>query len=285
MKRFKINFDIDFYLAAFFYALLVKFLVVSLIGINLQRVDYTVYYEGYSDINIKKMELLANNDIRIERNPSFVSLIGDDINKAVKFKFLENIPDGVEIIEYTVQSGDNIWDISRKFRITPSELLKVNNLNTDVIFRNQVIKIPVYSGRVQLPSHVINLLWPVNGWISSGYGPRIHPITRRNDFHDGVDIVADFDTPIRASETGIVIFAGYRQFAGNTVIIRHIDGVSTIYAHCSKILVTAGDYVAKGDYIARIGKTGLATGYHVHFAVKLYGTYVNPLLYLKQYIE
>ncbi|MGM0607066.1 MAG: peptidoglycan DD-metalloendopeptidase family protein [Candidatus Muiribacteriota bacterium] len=283
-SRFNIQINVDFYLTVFFYTAVIKILLISILGLNLHKFDYSVYRQTYSNKNIHQSEVLKKNEIPVENNVNLASIIGDDINKAVKFNVEENIPDGVELIEYRVKPGDSIWLISRKHQISPAEFLKFNNLKTEVLYKNQIVKIPDYSGRVELPAHEINLLWPVNGWVSSGFGKRVHPITGRYDFHDGIDIVSDPDAPIRASETGIVIFSDNRRFAGNTIVIRHIDGFSSIYAHCSQLLVEKGDYVAKGDIIGRIGKTGLATGYHVHFAVKLYGTYVNPIKYLRQYI-
>jgi len=118
---------------------------------------------------------------------------------------------------------------------------------------------------------------PADGPVTSGYGPRFHPILRRSRMHTGVDIGAGYGASIRAAASGEVIMAGYMRGYGNTVIVDHGGGVSTLYAHCSALLVSEGEEVSKGQTIARVGSTGLATGPHLHFEVRRNGTPVNPL--------
>jgi len=117
---------------------------------------------------------------------------------------------------------------------------------------------------------------PADGPITSGYGMRFHPILRRYRMHTGVDISAGYGSPIRAAADGEVILAGHMRGYGNTIIVDHGGGVSTLYAHCSDILVLEGQNVQKGQIIARVGSTGLATGPHLHFEVRHNGTPVNP---------
>ena len=118
-------------------------------------------------------------------------------------------------------------------------------------------------------------MWPVKGGgqISSGYG------WRRGRFHSGVDIAASTGTPILASDSGIVIFAGWESGYGNSIVIKH-GNYYTRYAHNSTNLVSRGDTVNKGEVIARVGSTGRATGPHLHFEIRLggkYGSTINPL--------
>jgi murein DD-endopeptidase MepM/ murein hydrolase activator NlpD len=120
-------------------------------------------------------------------------------------------------------------------------------------------------------------LRPVSGSIVSGFGYRRHPILGGVRFHYGVDIAAPFGTTIRAAADGVVVFAGWRRAYGNTVIIDHGNGLATLYAHCSELLVSEGAVVRQGQPIARVGSTGLATGPHLHFEVRRYGEPVNPL--------
>lgn len=117
---------------------------------------------------------------------------------------------------------------------------------------------------------------PADGPVTSGYGMRYHPILRRNRMHNGVDIGAGYGSPIRAAADGEVIVAGYLRGYGNTVIVDHGGGVSTLYGHCSDLLVAEGQMVRQGQTIARVGSTGLATGPHLHFEVRRNGTPVNP---------
>ena len=120
-------------------------------------------------------------------------------------------------------------------------------------------------------------LQPVSGSIVSGFGYRRHPILGGVRFHYGVDIAAPFGTTICAAADGVVVFAGWRRAYGNTVIIDHGNGLATLYAHCSELLVSEGAVVRQGQPIARVGSTGLATGPHLHFEVRRYGEPVNPL--------
>jgi murein DD-endopeptidase MepM/ murein hydrolase activator NlpD len=123
-------------------------------------------------------------------------------------------------------------------------------------------------------------LWPVRGRISSNYGWRIHPLTGRRQHHGGLDIAAPVGTAVRASAAGLVTFAGWRSGYGYTVIIRHGDGLETLYAHNSQLKVQAGTRVVKGQIIARVGSSGNSTGPHLHYEVIKDGQRVNPRHFL-----
>jgi murein DD-endopeptidase MepM/ murein hydrolase activator NlpD len=121
--------------------------------------------------------------------------------------------------------------------------------------------------------------WPVAGPVTSPFGWRIHPIFHVRKFHTGVDIGAGYGSPIHAADGGRVIYATWMSGYGNTTIIDHGSGISTLYAHQSTILISSGS-VTKGQVIGYVGATGYATGPHLHFEVRINGNPVDPLGYL-----
>ncbi len=121
---------------------------------------------------------------------------------------------------------------------------------------------------------------PVNGRMTSGFGMRFHPILHITRMHAGCDFGAPIGTSIHAAANGVVIHSSYMSGYGNVVIIDHGGGISTVYGHCSRIVVSDGQTVKRGQYIANVGSTGLSTGPHLHFEVRVNGKPVNPLRYL-----
>lgn len=117
--------------------------------------------------------------------------------------------------------------------------------------------------------------------ISDDYGSRMHPILNVEKFHNGVDFAAPSGSPILAAYDGRVVAATYNSFMGNYVMIDHGDGLYTIYMHASKLYVSSGQTVTKGEQIAAVGSTGRSTGPHLHFSVRLNGSYVSPWNYLQ----
>ncbi len=126
--------------------------------------------------------------------------------------------------------------------------------------------------------------WPLPGRtrISSGFGPRIHPVYGYASSHDGIDIPAPYGTEVHVAASGRVIFAGWGNAYGNYILVDHgIDDngnhIVTHYAHNSQLLVSEGDFVVRGQVISKVGSTGWSTGNHLHFGLKIGGQWVNPL--------
>ena len=116
--------------------------------------------------------------------------------------------------------------------------------------------------------------------VSSEYGNRIHPILGIPKFHNGVDLAAPKGTAIYAAYDGTVVAATYNSTMGNYVMIDHGSGLYTIYMHASALYVNKGDIVIRGDTIAAVGTTGRSNGNHLHFSVRLNGSYVSPWEYI-----
>jgi murein DD-endopeptidase MepM/ murein hydrolase activator NlpD len=121
------------------------------------------------------------------------------------------------------------------------------------------------------------MIWPIRGRITSYFGWRFHPILRKKKYHSGLDIASDMGTPIAAADSGIVIFCGRNGGYGNMIALDHGNEISTVYGHCSVLLVTLGQTVSKGEIIGKVGSTGYSTGPHLHFEVRKEGVPVDPL--------
>ena len=120
-------------------------------------------------------------------------------------------------------------------------------------------------------------------YVSSKFGYRIHPVYGTQKFHSGVDLAAPAGTAIYAAASGVVAGAGYNSSMGNYVMINHGSGLFTVYMHASALYVSEGEAVAAGQTIAAVGSTGVSTGNHLHFSVRLNGNYVDPNDYIYFY--
>lgn len=191
---------------------------------------------------------------------------------------------------HVVQEGETLYGIARKYGVDVDELMDKNEISdprtlavgrelvlpprresaggtpTRAASAVQVAKAPpppaATSVRRAPPSGAPALRWPVKGVVHSRFGPR------GGARHDGIDIAAPEGTPIHAAAEGEAIFSGVQRGYGNLVILRHEGGWVTIYAHNRKNLVREGDRVRQGQVIGEVGRTGRATGPHVHFEVR-----------------
>jgi murein DD-endopeptidase MepM/ murein hydrolase activator NlpD len=185
----------------------------------------------------------------------------DQLNK--RSQVIESILDfvGVDVVE----------DENQKSQGGPYTQLPEDNLD-DIIFRvdsylDVILPIPLGS--------------PTNGTISSRFGRRIDPFTKKPAFHSGLDIKSDFGSEVKATADGVVLRAQYDGKYGRYVLIDHKNGFKTIYGHNSKILVKAGEKVKRGQAIAQVGSSGRSTGPHVHYEVRYKNKLVDPRPYVR----
>lgn len=216
-----------------------------------------------------------------------------------------SVPDGGPI--HVVRPGENLYRISRHYGVGVDMIVRANGIR-DVreLAVGEELRIP--GARGSQPSKALTpgtaprtasrrgtpaaralpkgdrvsalreadlrFTWPVNGRINSRFGWR----GRRR--HEGIDIKADRGTPVRAAEAGRVIYSGKLEDYGRVVIVKHAGRYSTVYAHNHKNRVAKGRFVEKGDVIASVGKTGNATGPHLHFEVRRDRIAQDPLRFL-----
>jgi murein DD-endopeptidase MepM/ murein hydrolase activator NlpD len=132
----------------------------------------------------------------------------------------------------------------------------------------------------QLKLATIPTGWPVNGFLTDGFGIRNNPFGGGGtEGHEGQDIAASFGSPVQATADGLVVYAASRSGYGNVVVIYHGNGVTTRYGHLSQIAVEAGQRVRRSEEIGKVGSTGRSTGPHCHYEVRLNNVPVNPVEY------
>lgn len=123
-------------------------------------------------------------------------------------------------------------------------------------------------------------IWPVAGWLSSPYGNRTDPFNDEKAFHPGLDISADYGTPVVATADGTVATAGANGAYGLEVVVDHGFGITTKYGHMSRIAVMAGQHIKRGETIGYVGSTGRSTGPHLHYEIWMNGRLTNPMTLL-----
>jgi lipoprotein NlpD len=204
---------------------------------------------------------------------------------------------------HVVRAGENLYRIGKAYDVSHIELARLNHLRDSSQIRvGQRIFIP--GATRHLPVEIITpsqpapaltslpeterqatavptvyqvFIWPINGVINSGFGPR------GSTFHEGIDIGAPEGTPVRAIDGGEVIYSDQLRGYGNMVIVRHMDGFASVYAHNEINLVREGQRVSRGETIARVGSTGRVTGPHLHFEIRHNNTAEDPQRYLPRF--
>lgn len=188
-------------------------------------------------------------------------------------------------VEHIVESGQTLWRIARTYGLPLEELVRVNRIaDPDVLEVGTSLFIPGATALLEVPVHsehgrgVPEFGWPVaQGRILSGFGD-----ARASHRHTGLDIAGRHGQAILAAGAGRVVYSGSSMRGyGKAVIIDHGSDLRSLYAHGSELLVQAGQWVERGESIARIGRSGLASTEHCHFEIRRNDVPVDPLPYLR----
>lgn len=239
----------------------------------LSRIDLISYHLSYNRSVIEKMKEVENN------------LHTNEENLRSSKENLENYKQSKETLrkEFETKSAESTALISRLAddEAEAAAALKIiqeseKKLQSDIeALTRELNSTSTYSGG--------KFKWPLatSGTNTSGWEWRTNPITKRKEFHNGIDIAAPKGTNIYAAADGTVVKCEWYGGYGNCVIINHGGGIMTLYGHCNSLNVKNGQSVKAGDVIAYVGTTGQSTGYHLHFTVYEGKTAVNPWNYLK----
>ena len=268
---------------------------------NKEEAEYVTVERGDTFNSIAEAAGLTGDELQA-LNPDADSsqlTVGDQllVKQAVPMLTVETVV--TETYEETIQSpveyvdNPNLYEGTTRLKAAGQDGVekieaRITCINGQETQREEVSRTTVqeatttymYQGTKEKPATAStgSFIWPLSGTITSRFGYR--DIFGSTSFHSGLDIAAPYGTQISAADGGTVTFAGWRGSYGQTVIITHDNGTVTYYAHCSSLLVNAGDKVYQGQAIARVGMTGTATGYHCHFEVRVNGKSVDPANYL-----
>jgi LysM repeat protein len=263
---------------------------------------------SFEKISINRLTFCEKPDEKPDEKPENTILSGWNQTRGLIDKQVldnsDNTGSGKKIIYrnfHRVRPGQSLWLISKMYGFSVDDLQKINNLTDTSLNVNQKIYLPD-SNYIELAKRRNNFLsgretkntalkaeskkifnasskWPVAGGyrFSSAFGMRMHPLLKRWKFHNGVDLAAKKGTPIIAPCAGVVTFSGWKAYSGRTVMVEHRSGYTSIYCHCSSINVKKGEKIVKGQLIAKVGRTGSATGSHLHFSIKQGDKYCNPV--------
>jgi murein DD-endopeptidase MepM/ murein hydrolase activator NlpD len=195
-------------------------------------------------------------------------------------------------IFHVIRPGQGLADIAKAYGISLKEVLKANHKRDDAdVQPGEALYLPGASYLSKRDVKWISLafletkkgfLKPTTGRFADGFGQRLHPITGKMAFHEGLDLAPGWRAQVVASQDGQVTFAGIRAGYGRLIVLDHGSGLTSWYAHLDEILVKPQYWVKRGSLIGKVGKSGRTTGPHLHFEVRLNGKPQNPFLYLVQ---
>jgi ankyrin repeat protein len=234
--------------------------------------------------------LLSGELIEMEEELLDTELNGKESQSGSTFLHVAARTGKLDIVQDIIKTVININSVD-SYGNTPLHYAVINgwlnitefliNKGADVNIRNNFGQTPLHFAAQSIAGvdKYIPSIPPLDGSITSEYSIRRNPFSGKYQFHRGVDLGAPVGTPIKATAEGTVIKHGWYGVFGNVIIIKHENGLVTVYGHCKEIKVRKGSKVRQGQVIALVGQTGSATGYHCHYEVRNNGMAVNPIPY------
>ena len=258
----------------------------------------TFFFCDYIQVKKKVFEL---NRLREETQTQksqihFFSARIEDLEKQLsklkdfdkRIRIIANLEKGQETTPFMGMGGPSSSDIREKLKVEKDEKGLIQQMRSDIerIQSEAVSREESFSELEKVLLSKKNILthtpsvWPVMGWVTSGFGFRTNPFTGLTQMHEGIDISNRTGTLVVAPADGIVSDIGNDLVYGKIVVISHGFGMNTRYGHLDKVLVKVGQNVKRGDKIAEVGMTGKTTGPHLHYEVRLNGIPANPMRYV-----
>ncbi len=275
-----------------------KTVKVSLYLIGFALLATTFFFCDYIQVKKKAFELSRlRQETQNQRSQiQFFSARIEDLEKQLsklkefdrKIRIIANLERGQETNLSMGMGGPSPSDIRDRLKKEKDDTGLIQQMKSDVErLQSEAISredsLSELEKLLQAKREMLNhtpSIWPVYGWVTSGFGYRTNPFTGLTQLHEGLDISNRVGTPVVASANGVVSDVGNDIAMGKVVVIFHGYGMITRYGHLNKVFVKVGQRVKRGDKIAEVGMTGKSTGPHLHYEVKINGLAVNPLRYI-----
>jgi murein DD-endopeptidase MepM/ murein hydrolase activator NlpD len=275
-----------------------KTVKISFYLIGFALLSTTFFFCDYIQVKKKAFELgRLRQETQNQRSQiQFFSARIEDLEKQLsklkdfdkKIRIIANLERGQETTASMGMGGPSPSDIRDKLKKEKDDAGLVQQMKSDVErLQSEAVSREDSLSELEKLLHVKREMlthtpsvWPVQGWVTSGFGYRTNPFTGLTQMHEGLDISNRVGTSVVASANGIVSDVGNDIAHGKIVVLFHGFGMTSSYSHLSKALVRVGQRVKRGDKIAEVGMTGKTTGPHLHYVVKINGVPINPARYI-----
>ena len=275
-----------------------KTVKISFYLIGFALLSTTFFFCDYIQVKKKAFELgRLRQETQNQRSQiQFFSARIEDLEKQLsklkdfdkKIRIIANLERGQETTASMGMGGPSPSDIRDKLKKEKDDAGLVQQMKSDVErLQSEAVSREDSLSELEKLLHVKREMlthtpsvWPVQGWVTSGFGYRTNPFTGLTQMHEGLDISNRVGTSVVASANGIVSDVGNDIAHGKIVVLFHGFGMTSSYSHLSKVLVRVGQKVKRGDKIGEVGMSGKTTGPHLHYIVKINGVPINPARYI-----